>query len=117
MEYIGAVYLLSLFGKKGVNLFFIRAVQALAGGSGSGLRLTAGEIMASTMTLADSADSVETANNKISGLLKLLDTNIANNFPYTAGGQPGSGAGATTGGVQGGQNQIDSLKAKHGITY
>ena len=73
----------------------VKAVQALAGGNGSGLRLTTGEIMASTMTLPDSTNSLDTAYNKLSGLLSLLDTNMGTNFPYSTGtGQPGASGAA-----------------------
>lgn len=76
----------------------IRAVQALAGGSGSGLRLNTGEIMASAGTLPDSNQSIETANSAMTGLLSLLDTNMATSFPYLAGKQPGLNGGDQTGG-------------------
>lgn len=68
----------------------IKAVTALAGGSGSGLRLNTGEIDSSVNTLPDSGSSLETANTKIGALLKLLNTQLAGTFPYIQGGQPGA---------------------------
>lgn len=100
----------------------IKAVQALAGGSGSGLRLNTGEIMASTQTLADSGDSIETANNKISVLMNLLDTDLAGTFPYTQGQQPGLNGGSNLTATAGGKTYtfpnaqaLAAFKAEAGI--
>lgn len=76
----------------------IKAVQALAGGSGSGLRLNTGEIMASTQTLPSSTDSLQNATVKVNALLSLLNTNLAGTFPYVQGNQPGLTGGQPTGG-------------------
>ncbi len=91
----------------------IKAVQALAGGNGSGLRLNTGEIMASTQTLPSSTDSLQNAQVKVNALLSLLNTNLATNFPYTAGNQPGISGGAPAGG---GTSQF-SIVAPNGKTY
>lgn len=60
----------------------IKAVQALAGGAGSGLRINGAEIAANTENLPKSGDSQENAIANISQLKQLIYINLANTFPY-----------------------------------
>lgn len=60
----------------------IKAVQALAGGAGSGLRINAGEIMANVQNLPKSSDNLENATAQIQQLRQLIYTQMATSFPY-----------------------------------
>lgn len=75
----------------------IKAVQGLAGGSGSGLRINASEIEANVNNLPTSGDNVETAYAKLSGLETQLNTQLAATFPYITTQQPGANGGPTSG--------------------
>lgn len=74
----------------------IKAVQALAGGAGSGLRINGAEIAANTQNLPTSRDNVENSMAQISQLKQLIYTQLATTFPYAAvpvqspTGQPGT---------------------------
>lgn len=60
----------------------IKAVQALAGGAGSGLRINGAEIAANTQNLPQASDSKENAIAQIKQLKQMIYTNLANTFPY-----------------------------------
>lgn len=60
----------------------IKAVQALAGGAGSGLRINMGEISANTQNLPQATDSKENAIAQIKQLKQLIYTQLATTFPY-----------------------------------
>lgn len=60
----------------------IKAVQALAGGAGSGLRINMGEIAANTQNLPQATDSKENAIAQIKQLRQLIYTQLAATFPY-----------------------------------
>lgn len=60
----------------------IKAVQALAGGAGSGLRINMGEIAANTQNLPKSSDNIENATAQIKQLKQLIYTQLATTFPY-----------------------------------
>lgn len=74
----------------------IKAVQALAGGQGSGLRINAGEIAANTQNLPQASDSQQNAIVQIKQLRQMIYTQLATTFPYAMApvvnpsGQPGS---------------------------
>ena len=73
----------------------IAALKALSGGAGSGLRINLPEITSALNSLPATTDTVEGAEDKLVALQKLLQTQVAANFPYTQGVQPGA-AGSTT---------------------
>lgn len=60
----------------------IKAVQALAGGAGSGLRINMGEIAANTQNLPQATDSIENATKQIQQLKQLIYTQLSTTFPY-----------------------------------
>lgn len=60
----------------------IKAVQALAGGAGSGLRINGAEIEANTQNLPSSTDSQQNAIKQIQLLRQLIYTQMAPSFPY-----------------------------------
>lgn len=60
----------------------IKAVQALAGGAGSGLRINGAEIAANTQNLPNSGDSQQNAITQIQQLRQLIYTQMAPSFPY-----------------------------------
>lgn len=60
----------------------IKAVQALAGGAGSGLRINMGEIAANTQNLPQATDSKENAIAQIKQLKQLIYTQLGTTFPY-----------------------------------
>lgn len=60
----------------------IKAVQALAGGAGSGLRINMGEIAANTQNLPQASDSKENAVAQIKQLKQLIYTQLSTTFPY-----------------------------------
>lgn len=60
----------------------IKAVQALAGGAGSGLRINMGEIAANTQNLPKASDSKENAVAQIKQLKQLIYTQLGTTFPY-----------------------------------
>lgn len=62
----------------------IKAVQALAGGAGSGLRINGAEIMANVNALPTSGDSAESANTKLAEITKIIDQQLGATFPYVA---------------------------------
>lgn len=60
----------------------IKAVQALAGGAGSGLRINGAEIQANTQNLPNSGDSQQNALTQIQNLRQMIYTQMAPSFPY-----------------------------------
>jgi hypothetical protein len=60
----------------------IKAVQALAGGAGSGLRINGAEIAANTQNLPSASDSKENALLQVIQLKQLIYTQLATTFPY-----------------------------------
>ncbi len=60
----------------------IKAVQALAGGAGSGLRINGAEIAANTQNLPQAGDSKENASLQIKQLRQLIYTQLGTSFPY-----------------------------------
>lgn len=60
----------------------IKAVQALAGGAGSGLRINGAEIAANTQNLPSASDSKENALLQVKQLKQLIYTQLATTFPY-----------------------------------
>lgn len=74
----------------------IKAVQALAGGAGSGLRINGAEIAANTQNLPTATDSKENAIAQIKQLRQLIYTQLGTTFPYApvkvedANGQTGT---------------------------
>lgn len=83
----------------------IKAVQGLAGGAGSGLRINSAEIEASLTSLAGSSDTIANATNKISGITAQLDKQLAATFPYiqtdkAPGGSAGGNSGVTPSGIK-----------------
>lgn len=71
----------------------IKIIQSLAGGPGSGLRLTGGEIATATSNIPTINDNLETAQKKISLLNTFLDTKLGTILPSAA---KTSGAGRGT---------------------
>jgi hypothetical protein len=67
----------------------IKAVQGLAGGQGSGLRINASEIEANLQNLAGSSDTIANATAKITGITSMLDKQLAATFPYIANSSTG----------------------------
>ncbi len=59
----------------------IKAVTALAGGAGSGLRLNTGTIETAANNLPTSKDSLEYANTKIATFKSLLTRQLSEKFP------------------------------------
>lgn len=62
----------------------IKAVQALAGGAGSGLRINGAEIAANTQNLPKSSDNLENATANIKQLKQLIYTQLGTTFPYAS---------------------------------
>lgn len=60
----------------------IKAVQALAGGAGSGLRINGAEIAANTQNLPTATDSQENSVAQIKQLRQLIYTQLGTTFPY-----------------------------------
>lgn len=77
----------------------IKAVQGLAGGSGSGLRINSAEIEASLTSLAGSSDTIANATNKIQGITAQLDKQLAATFPYITKDNPAAGSAGANSGV------------------
>lgn len=81
----------------------IKAVQALAGGAGSGLRINGAEIEANVNNLPITTDNSETAQAKLSQLSTFLNQQLAATFPYittdtqsSSGAAPASSSGMVT---------------------
>lgn len=93
----------------------IKAVSALAGGSGSGLRINGAEIATQIENLPQSSDNLETAKALLSQMNLFIAQKLKNTFPDIdiskgiINAQTGS---PTTGG-----SDINSLKNKYQITY
>ncbi len=83
----------------------IKAVQALAGGAGSGLRINGSEIEANMSNLPSSNENLETATKQLAQMKSFLDRQLAATFPYISENSS-TGAGKTTSGV-----------TKSGISY
>lgn len=103
-------YLTDLTNFNSVRTEAISAIQALAGGSGSGLRLSQGEIDSATNLLPTASDTLANANIKINNLQDLLKTKLASTFPYVSGEQPGASASSTTQGGSTMSNGVDLSK-------
>lgn len=73
----------------------IKAVQGLAGGSGSGLRINSAEIEANLTNLATSNDTIANATNKIQGITSQLDKQLSATFPYITGDDAAAGQAGT----------------------
>lgn len=69
----------------------IKIIQSLAGGAGSGLRLTGGEIATATGNIPTITDNLETAQNKINLLNTFLDTKMSTLFGKSQSSSGGSG--------------------------
>jgi hypothetical protein len=79
----------------------INAVKSLVGGTGSGLRITAGEIQTAAENLPTSADSLESAQTKIATFTKLLDNKLSGNFPSIAQSSSTNTSSSSSGGGSG----------------
>ena len=73
----------------------INTIQSLAGGSGSGLRLTTGEIAQASSNIPEITDNLETANAKLDKLNTFLDNKMATILPPSAGGTKTSSTGSS----------------------
>lgn len=65
----------------------INAIQGLAGGQSSGLRITNSEIAAALDNIPTSTDTVANANIKLNALLKMMNNHLQSTFPYAQGKQ------------------------------
>lgn len=73
----------------------IKAVQGLAGGTGSGLRINAAEIEANLTNLPTPTDTTENAYQKLIGITSLLDKQLAATFPYIQTDSPNTTMGTS----------------------
>lgn len=75
----------------------IKAIQGLAGGAGSGLRITGAEIAAQLSTLPSTTDTLGNADIKIDQVTKFLDQQLAASFPYVKSQTPTTAAPTSSG--------------------
>jgi hypothetical protein len=68
----------------------INTIQSLAGGAGSGLRLTTGEIAQASANIPEITDNLETARAKLDKLNTFLDNKMATVLPPIAGNEVGN---------------------------
>jgi hypothetical protein len=102
----------------------IKAVQALSGGQGSGLRITGAEIAANLQNFPETTNNLDQASARIAQMKTYLNTALRATFPYvtpvninnggTGGGQVTVSAGGTTYTFPD-QASANAFKAKAGI--
>lgn len=73
----------------------INTIQSLAGGNGSGLRLTSGEIAQASANIPEITDNLETANAKLQKLNTFLDNKMSTVLPPTNSSQSNSTSGGS----------------------